>query len=155
MICALNKCGKEFDPALCGKGNKARSGRQRYCSKKCQRHAYYAANPERYKAYGTGKPAEDPMHARDRTLRRKYGIGCEEYDRLMAAQGGRCAICGGTETHCSVGDFFAVDHDHATGRVRGLLCGHCNRGLGMFRDEPRVCANAAMYLSAWRVSSAA
>lgn len=144
MICAWAKCGKEFEPVVCGMGG--RSGKQRYCTKRCQRHAYYEANPSRYRAYAKGKLAEDPRRARDRTLWRKYKIRADDYDRMLAAQAGKCAICGGVDPRCSVGEFFSVDHDHATGEVRGLLCGHCNRGLGMFLDSPELLGAASAYI---------
>lgn len=52
-----------------------------------------------------------------------------------------CVICGSTEA-------LVVDHDHTTGAVRGMLCNHCNRGLGHFRDDPQLLEFAAMYLYA-------
>jgi hypothetical protein len=75
---------------------------------------------------------------------RKYGISEEEYKILYKAQGGRCAICrratGATRR-------LAVDHDHKTGKVRGLLCGPCNNTLGLIaRDDPEVFDRAAAYL---------
>lgn len=77
--------------------------------------------------------------------RRAYGITIDDYDRLFAAQGGRCAICGSPEP---LGGFknFAVDHNHQTGKVRGLLCTACNRGLGLFHDNPVTLELAARYL---------
>lgn len=58
---------------------------------------------------------------------RRYGLVKGEYDTMLAAQGGVCALCGRNDNG---GKAFAVDHDHSTGRVRGLLCDLCNRGLG-------------------------
>lgn len=75
-------------------------------------------------------------------LRRKYGIGLDSYERLLKIQDGRCAICGDTEN----GRALAVDHDHVTGKVRGLLCASCNNGLGRFRDDPGRLKAAARYL---------
>lgn len=78
-------------------------------------------------------------------VEKTYGISAEQYKILYEAQGGRCAICrratGATRR-------LAVDHDHKTGEVRGLLCKPCNRyGLGMFaRDNPEVFDRAADYL---------
>lgn len=78
---------------------------------------------------------------RDHWLRLKFGIGEEDYSRLLESQGGKCAICGSTEPKGrkagrggEVKNFF-VDHCHETGKVRGLLCNHCNRGLGLMGDN--------------------
>src|SRR6202034_3210108 len=67
-----------------------------------------------------------------RYIEKTYGLTEEGYYALLDAQGGVCAICHG---ECRMGKRLAVDHDHATGRVRGLLCGPCNVGLGNFQDD--------------------
>jgi len=77
---------------------------------------------------------------RDRYLRRQYGISVFQYNEMARAQGYVCTLCGSAPTRLS------TDHDHATGRVRGLLCWRCNRGLQVFRDNPTVLAAAAEYL---------
>jgi len=76
--------------------------------------------------------------------RRLYGISPEEFDELVALQEGQCAICRGDEPG-GKGNWH-VDHDHETGRIRGLLCGDCNLGLGKFRDRPDLLELAAAYL---------
>lgn len=74
----------------------------------------------------------------------KYKITQRDYDLILAAQGGVCAICHGPQQ----GDKpFSVDHDHVTHQVRGLLCGRCNVGIGMLGDSPNTIANAFYYLS--------
>ena len=71
-----------------------------------------------------------------------YGLEPGEYDRLFQAQGGRCAICGGTRRQR-----LSVDHCHKTGQVRGLLCRMCNgRLLTSARDNPNTLRSAADYL---------
>ncbi len=75
---------------------------------------------------------------------RKFGITVEDYERMLAAQAGRCAICNSTEPGGR--GVFHVDHDHATGTVRGLLCTNCNAGLGQFKDDPALLRAAANYL---------
>lgn len=65
---------------------------------------------------------------REKQYKNRYGITVADYDRMLLAQGGRCAIC---KTDKSLGrGRFHVDHDHATGRVRGILCHLCNTALG-------------------------
>src|SRR6266508_7031334 len=68
-------------------------------------------------------------------------LSVAEYDALLESQGGGCAICGDVPKGRLV-----VDHEHETGRVRGLLCSACNVALGFFKDDPRRLASAANYL---------
>lgn len=77
-----------------------------------------------------------------------YGLTPENYDSLLKAQGEVCAICGGTNKPGKDGGLLHIDHDHSTGKVRGLLCGQCNRGLGHFKDNPDSLRKAALYLEA-------
>jgi hypothetical protein len=79
---------------------------------------------------------------RDRQLKFKYGITQEEYDALLEAQGGGCAVCGATPEE----EELPVDHDHDTGEVRGILCNNCNNGIGRFEDSPELLRSAADYL---------
>jgi hypothetical protein len=72
-------------------------------------------------------------------LKRRYGITAVEADAMLAAQGGLCAICKTAPAN-------HVDHDHATGAVRALLCFNCNGGLGQFKDDPHVLRAAAEYV---------
>ena len=81
---------------------------------------------------------------KDKLLLSKYGITREYAAGMLAAQGGGCAICGRTAEQ--EGRDLAVDHDHKTGIVRGILCGFCNRAIGLLRDCPNVAASAAVYL---------
>jgi Recombination endonuclease VII len=76
---------------------------------------------------------------REYHLRRRYGIGQEEVDRMIAEQDGQCAGCGRMNPE-------HVDHDHATGKVRGLLCFNCNQALGNVRDDPAVLIRLVTYL---------
>ncbi len=70
-------------------------------------------------------------------------MSIEEYDKLLSKQEGKCAICSGTEP---TGRRFAVDHDHQTGMVRGLLCTRCNNALGCLQDDPELLDRAAQYI---------
>jgi hypothetical protein len=74
-----------------------------------------------------------------------YGITSEQYAALLEQQGDRCAICR-TDTPGGKGGWH-VDHDHAIGRVRGLLCHYCNLALGNFKDDPTRLRAALEYLS--------
>jgi Recombination endonuclease VII len=72
-------------------------------------------------------------------LKQKYGIGAAEVDALISAQGGLCALC-------EVRPATQVDHDHKTGKVRAILCLHCNAGMGAFKDDPDIIESAIKYL---------
>jgi hypothetical protein len=78
---------------------------------------------------------------------RKYGISVEQYEEMLVAQDGACAICGkkpkGEKTSSSR---LNIDHDHQTKKVRGLLCNNCNNGLGKLGDSAEVLERAAAYL---------
>ncbi len=85
-------------------------------------------------------------------LRRKYGLTRDQYDRMVLDQGGACAICKGPPIgRTSQGTEhkrFDVDHCHATGKVRGLLCHKCNVMLGQARDCTKILHAAILYLHA-------
>jgi hypothetical protein len=89
--------------------------------------------------------ASHKEQARDRNLKQTYGIHSRDYNKMLAEQGGRCAICG-TENPGSRYEVFFVDHDHITGKVRGLLCAKCNYLLGYAKDSPDVLLAAVDYL---------
>jgi hypothetical protein len=82
-----------------------------------------------------------------------YRLTVEQYDAMYEQQGGCCAICGDLKESWEPGvgiegrdRFLVVDHCHAQGHVRGLLCGNCNHGLGKFKDDIARLLAAAEYL---------
>jgi hypothetical protein len=123
---------------------------------KARRQRWYAANREReiarvvawqrdhpemvrarmdeFRAAGKKKISDRKSH-----LKRKYGLTLETFEEMCEAQGGGCAICGRP-------DADNVDHDHVTGRVRGILCWNCNIGVGHFEDDVDRFVAAAAYL---------
>lgn len=85
---------------------------------------------------------KQPARARVRQeihRRLTYGMTEGEFDAITARQGGRCAICGKVKS-------LVVDHDHTSGRVRGLVCFGCNTGLGKMQDSPDGLHRAEIYL---------
>jgi hypothetical protein len=79
------------------------------------------------------------------SVKRKFNLTLNDYDVLYLEQGGKCAICG---THQkNLVRTLAVDHDHNTGKVRGLLCQPCNTGIGLLKENVQVLENAIKYLS--------
>lgn len=103
-----------------------------YCSTECRRKANAAIWRERAPGYNR---------------QRAYGISLEQFNAMLAAQDHKCAICR-TDTWKGKGNKPHVDHDHVTGKIRGVLCGGCNNGLGNFGDDPARLRAAAAYLEA-------
>jgi hypothetical protein len=142
-----------------------------YCSRKCtmaaaedRRLARATALGPRHCPCGTevmtpvGKPVcpdcrKDPrpdaqVRERTRTLR-AYGLTQADWDALIERQGNRCAVCR-TDKPGGRGERWHIDHDHVTGRTRGLLCHQCNVGIGNLRDDPEIIKAAARYVTEHR-----
>ena len=100
--------------------------------------AYIAKNRDKYSRYYR------------KSLLKQYGLTPEDYSAMLASQGGVCAICGKPE--CAIDPrngrpkSLAVDHSHATGVVRGLLCVACNNAIGALDEDPSRFAAALEYL---------
>jgi len=90
----------------------------------------------------------NPNYTKNIFLKRHYGITIDRYNEMLAEQDGCCAICGKEENNEIRGRTLslAVDHDHATGAVRALLCSACNTALGLFRDDKALLNAAVAYL---------
>ncbi len=132
------------------RSNTRKDGRSPYC-KKCDRLRKKESrekNPpplevrrEYHRRYRARNPDRARAQDRAQTIRSK-GISVEAYEALFETQKGACAICEKSQT----GRRLAIDHDHATGRVRGLLCNTCNTALGKFRDSPALLKKASKYI---------
>lgn len=85
-------------------------------------------------------------------IKKKYGLTPEAYEALLTKQGPHCPICGKALPHhlsspdSDLRDAVAIDHNHTTGAIRGILCAPCNKGLGYFVDDPQRLMAAARYL---------
>lgn len=92
------------------------------------------------------KERAEEFHKRDRekALLKNYGITVDEYNRIFEEQGGVCATCGKPEK--SKHGYLCVDHDHKTGKVRGLLCHRCNAALGQVYDNVSILRKLIEYL---------
>lgn len=109
-----------------------------------RRRAYKRAyaKTEKHKAYKRAYSKAHPEQQQRYRNSKVFGLADGEYEARLAAQGGACAICGELPN----GKMLAVDHDHATGRVRDLLCEGCNLGLGKFKDDLELLRKAFNYL---------
>lgn len=139
-VCSVEQPITEFASDWSKKGQKYYRRHQcRSCERKRSRE-FHAAN----KAYIRARHSGQQVTA-------KYGLSPEMYDKMLAEQGGVCAIC---KTSCATGKRLAVDHDHSCcpgkktcGKcVRGLLCTRCNTALGSFKDDVELLARATNYL---------
>ena len=90
------------------------------------------------------KRREDKRKSAERRDESVYGLLPGGHEQLMAIQGGKCAIC---QIATGASRRLSVDHDHATGRVRGLLCRPCNTLLGHLRDDTKAIQRAYFYLT--------
>jgi hypothetical protein len=111
------------------------SGRRRFCSDGCR-----LASRNRRAAIANRK--------------KLYGITAAQFSQMLSDQGGVCAICQTPDWPAPSGQAGPhVDHDHVTGKVRGILCQSCNHGLGKFKDDPKRLRAAADYLERANVTS--
>ena len=160
------KCGEEKSLDEFGFHNR-KKGQHRNMCKSCQsewtkefnkssrgkelRKDWNEKNVEKIERYRTLYRNDTVKHEaykkyqRDYWLLKQFGITPDDYKKMLEGQNGKCAICGAIESH-SKGHRLAVDHDHETGKIRGLLCHNCNVGLGNFKDSPDLIRSAIEYL---------
>ena len=116
----------------------------RECRKAYQRW-HYRENKDDYKTkHAEWYQANKHLHKENTTVaarKRRFGITEEQFKNRLHNQNWQCEICS-----CDINQSACVDHDHATGKVRGLLCRTCNAGLGLFKDLKQNLINAANYL---------
>lgn len=178
LVCAAEGCGESVPIAPTGVF--PRRVQAKWCSVRCRRKAArrsaYAANPQRFlarsRAYQAAHPgvvvqarrqrkSRDPeayrLQMRRHLLSFKYGLTEADFDRMLSAQGGVCAICQQPERTTKRNGLpapLSVDHDHVTGAVRGLLCRRCNGALGWVEKQGWLEA-ALGYLAQHKLSEVA
>ena len=148
-----SKCGETKPVSEFNKNARLKSGLYSWC-KTCARansRHWYHANRERnlanMKVYREANREyirkQSRSTSKNRSLRNRYGLTLERFGEMLAEQSGLCAICSVLmKRPC-------VDHDHARGVVRGLLCDPCNQGIGFLREDPSVIRAAAAYVEGW------
>ena len=161
MAKQCSKCGKKKPLSEFHKNISAPDGLRLYCKdcasiyaknyrqinrtkvnkqKKEYRQIHKTELVERDKEYYQTKKGK--FNNRKRRLRNKYEITIEAHRLIYILQNGKCAICKQPTAY----DKMSTDHDHQTGKVRGLLCHQCNIGLGNFKDNLKSLRNAVRYL---------
>lgn len=106
-----------------------------------QRKLYRERNKERLYAHTADWVKNNPLKLRASQVKRLYGLEYHEHWALLEYQQHRCPICGE-----GVNLWSDIDHDHASGKIRGVLCASHNTGLGEFGENPKLLRNAASYL---------
>lgn len=126
------------------KNKTAQCSKQYYLEHKDELREYKRKYQKRNYSYDN----RDREKLRRYRLGRKFGITPEQYNEMLIKQNGVCAICLKPEIRCVKGRIsnLAIDHNHITGKIRGLLCYSCNIGLGMFKDNSQTLRNAILYL---------
>lgn len=132
QICT--KCGVNQPLTQFHKDSRRHNGRRSSCK------ACYSAFHAKYYQDNTEK-----VKLRNKTIwvKRKYGFSLNELAKIRDNQQNKCAIC---EEELKAGSDVHVDHDHKTGKVRGILCRWCNTGLGQFKDSEKSLIKAVQYL---------
>jgi hypothetical protein len=108
-------------------------------------HAYDQKNKTTLNTKQLERYHRNPQKYADRDLRKRFGLPLGSYDQMLAAQDGKCAICGKPPPNGRTRRLH-VDHCHDTGKVRALLCMSCNNGLGRFNHDPAIMRIASSYV---------
>lgn len=112
--------------------------RRKQSWKKYQNSAKGKATRKKWWTPGTKEYERCRKHIRKYQLKANFGLTLEDYDNMVAVQNGVCAICGKTNPS---ENRLAIDHDHKTGEIRGLLCQHCNGCLGWYEINKQKIKN--------------
>lgn len=158
------RCGAEKPLAEFYRDSAFKDGRGSTC-KPCKEDAtasWRSRNAAAVREAATAWRKKNLRRIRAYGLKRIYGITLEDYDALLASQGGKCAICGGSDPKGHIGwrggqkkaEHMHIDHDHATGAVRGLLCADCNKAIGLLHEDPAIMKKAIEYIERHTVPAA-
>ena len=117
--------------------------------KLAKNRVYRKANSEHCREYQREYRKRKPEAHVGYRLKKYYGMSLEGYNKLLVEQDFKCKIC--KRHRDEISTMLQVDHDHSTGKVRGLLCNLCNMGLGCWQDDASIMKEAINYLSCERV----
>lgn len=149
-ICTTCKISKEKEGFYRNK-NMA-DGRDTRC-KSCRNKAYknwYNTDKaqEKIKTYSKEYYKRPGVKEKTRAhgINRRFGISSDVYLKMLSLQKNKCAICNKEES-CPKHKYLSIDHDHKTGKIRGLLCNKCNKAIGLLDDNPKILHSAINYLT--------
>ena len=134
-VCAAERLREPADPARAAEAQRIRA----------RRHYYKDVERSRLRTRASRRKHMTPARRRVADLKEKYGLTPQVWAAVFAAQGEVCAICGSDTPRTTRG--WHTDHDHETGRFRGVLCQPCNSLLGAARDSQQVLVSAVRYLA--------
>lgn len=147
-ICSKCKIDKPFSEYF--KDNRRKIGIRCKCKTCCQQETidWRVKNRSEYNNYAAAWRAKNPdkQHATD--IKRHYKLSIDRYNEVLTEQSCKCKICGKQHDSSLKRGRLQVDHCHDSGRVRGLLCGACNSGLGYFHHDVLLLKSAIEYMIA-------
>lgn len=111
--------------------NDRKSGRRSACKECCDKQR--KGNLDKYRKYAREWARQNPDKIKNYKLIKEFGITLEQYNNMFREQQGCCVVCGKHQSELKLS--LAVDHNHASGNIRQLLCNHCNLILGLVRDS--------------------
>lgn len=137
-----NKCNKIKELKHFSRKKSQKDGYNYWCKECCKENAslWQLNNVDKSKTRQSVWAKKNPDKVKNTKLKDRYGITLEQYNRMLLQQQDQCKICGMNEKR------LFVDHDHVTGKVRGLLCFSCNTALGHFKDSVTFIESALNYL---------
>ena len=148
MLKLCSNCKEKKELVMFSKNKHTKDGLNTWC-KAC--NAILAkswrkveSNKERVKQWRSNNIEKCTAHARKSNLNIKYNMSIKEYNVLLEAQNNKCLLC--SKSPEDNGKALSVDHDHQTGKIRGLLCDNCNKGIGFLKENIETLKNAIRYL---------
>lgn len=109
---------------------------------------YASENPDKRRNTMKQFKRNNPYYYKNKKLKERYGISGEEFNKMNSRQHGKCLICGFKPT-----ERLCVDHNHETGRIRGLLCKPCNLAISHFKESETILRKAIQYLGGYNESN--
>jgi hypothetical protein len=147
-----SKCGQEKQLAEYHKDRRGVDGLYGWC-KSCaieKARAYRERFRDKVRESQRQTRLKNPHVYKNKMLKYTFGITLEQYEEMLKNQNYSCAVCGKEETEIHPKSKkvknLNVDHCHSTGKIRGILCGACNRGIGLLKDDPKILLSAIEYL---------
>lgn len=142
-ICSKCKIEKSFENFR--KDKTTSDGLRCWCKICCKQYneEYSKKNQQKIKDYKIRHYLDNKLEIQEKRLTKLYNLTLNEYRDILNKQKEKCLICESKFTNINIP---YIDHNHTTGKIRGLLCNTCNRALGLFKDNPEILEKAKQYL---------